>query len=318
MISVLVIILLVLISLLLPYNDALRADCVGGYEDANADGTCSECPSGKASGNQEWKDITNTQLCTDVPMTCGAGQILNVYSGGYYYCQNAPNNEYCLNGRCIVDWRYSNYKLGQNDCPSPYTRPKHNELLITDTESSSDPKNKVSSSSSGYTYTEPAFSYYDSVTYKSYDTTGAVMCTAEDGSNAANVNNANRNTWYCPPGTGTWGSGVYLKSNPTTKMRDYIFTYNSGSFKDWGCYNCTAGTYQSGTIATGSRECQPCASNSYSPTRAVACTANKCAAGYGFVTKTTYTYSTEEQECTACKAGYYNDGTFLECRQCPG
>ena len=66
-----------------------------------------------------------------------------VYTGGYYHCSNAQSGQYCLNGRCIVDYRYANHMLGANVCPTPFSQPKHNQLLITDTETSTDPKNKV-------------------------------------------------------------------------------------------------------------------------------------------------------------------------------
>ena len=89
-----IIILVLILNLFLPYAyaayDFQSADCIGGYEDPNADGVCTECPEGKASGNYDWKVYNNqANECIDVPITCGPGQLLNSYSGGYFYCADA-------------------------------------------------------------------------------------------------------------------------------------------------------------------------------------------------------------------------------------
>jgi len=298
-----VILVLILLSLFLPFIDAATA-CIGGYEGPDANGLCTECPVGKASGDASWKTYTvGSNKCVDVPTTCGPGQFIYAYSGGYFYCSNAYQNQYCPNGRCLVDSR-NGYQTGMNYCPGPNSYPPSNDILMNDAESSTF-LNKVSPNAQP-TNTEGVYYNSDS----SLNTGGAIMCTEP-------------NTNHCPPGTGNWGSGVDNGVSPTSSPTyKSIISENPNFINNGvgqsGCYNCTAGTFQSGTIGSGSTLCRTCGPNEYSPARATSCTTNTCAAGYGYVTPSTVTYENELHACTACDAGYYNDGTFLECRQCPG
>ena len=296
-IIMMVILVLILLSLFLPFIDAATA-CIGGYEGPDANGLCTECPVGKASGDANWKAYTVvSNKCVDVPTTCGPGQFIWAYSGGYFYCSNANQGQYCPNGRCLVDSR-NGYQSGINYCPGQFSYPPSNDILMNDAESSTNPQNKVSPNQQ---FTDSEFVYYNSD--NSLNTGGAVMCTASD-------------THHCPPGTGHWGSGVddgqgnTIISNNPNFFNNYVGTS--------GCYNCSAGTFQSGTVGSGSKLCQTCGPNQYSPARATSCTTNTCAAGYGYVAPSTHTYENELHACKECDAGYYNDGTFLECRQCPG
>lgn len=300
-----IIILVLILNLFLPYAyaagyDFQSAECIGGYEDPNASGTCTECPEGKASGDYYWKVYNNqANECIDVPVTCGPGQFIFAYSGGYFYCNDAQQDQYCPNGKCLYDQRNSGYN-GVNYCPNSGSLPPSNEILINDAEAN------VISSLGASTYSEYVYVNYNSFDeFTTVDTAGAIMCTTDP--TVADP------THHCPPGTGNWGSGV-VDGNSNS------FASNLGwSLSNYGCYNCTAGTYQSGTFATGSVSCTKCPSGEYSPERATECLTGVCAAGYGYTTSATSpVYTSELHACYACDAGYYNDGTNLECQQCPG
>lgn len=311
-IIMMVILVLILLSLFLPFIDAATA-CIGGYEGPDANGLCTECPVGKASGDANWKFTVNSDKCVDVPTTCGPGQFIYAYSGGYFYCSNAYQGQYCPNGRCLVDSR-NGYQSGANYCPGPYSDPRSDEILINDAEPSNNnfPDNVYVSPNPSNTPINAQYTYSEVVVYSSdssLNTGGAIMCTEP-------------NTDHCPPGTGNWGSGVdngVPTSSPSYRsiITDNPNFLNSG-VGQVGCYNCTAGTFQSGFVGTGRTFCQTCGPNQYSPARATSCTTNTCAAGYGYVAPSTHTYENELHACKACDAGYYNDGTFLACRQCPG
>lgn len=188
---ILIIVVLALIHNISAAYNYNSAECIGGYEDPNATGTCTECPEGKASGDSSWKKsyYQDSNSCIEVPYTCGPGQVLTAYSGGYYYCGNAPKYSYCPNGKCLYDCRFG-YCTGQNYCPSQYSSPASNSLKINNVQPLSN-NNKISPSNS-YTSTE-TYDPYISGTYTSTD--GAVMCTTSD-------------TAYCSPGSGFFYSGV--------------------------------------------------------------------------------------------------------------
>jgi len=297
-----IIILVLILNLFLPYAyaayDFQSADCIGGYEDPNADGVCTECPEGKASGDYYWKVYNNqANECIDVPITCGPGQLISAYSGGYFYCNDAQQGQYCPNGKCLYDQRSSGYN-GANLCPSFYSYPPSDHILINDAEANVFISSQTSVGSTGYTYSATVqYSYTDDV-FTTVDTAGAIMCTASD-------------TLFCPPGAGNWGSGV-VDGNGNSLASNLGF-YSVGD----GCYNCTAGTFQSGISASGLLTCTLCSNGQYSPERATECLTGVCAAGYGYTTSTSV-YTSELHACYACDAGYYNDGTNLECQQCPG
>jgi len=116
---------------------------------------------------------------------------------------------------------------------------------------------------------------------------------------------------YSPPGSGYYYSGVVDITNNAVASPP-------GST---GCYNCTAGTYQPGVVGdvdTGSL-CIKCPSATlstakYSGPRASHCSST-CPAGYGFVSAYSVFNANEMRACTACVAGYYNDGTSIPCKQ---
>ena len=286
---ILIIVVLALIHNISAAYNINSAECIGGYEDPNASGTCTECPEGKVSGDSYWKKsyYQDSNSCIEVPYTCGPGQVLTAYSGGYYYCGNAPKYSYCPNGKCLYDCRFG-YCTGQNYCPSQYSSPASNSSKINNAQPLSN-NNKISPSNS-YTSTE-TYDPYISGTYTSTD--GAVMCTTSD-------------TAYCSPGSGFFYSGVIDMTGST------LFTPTAG------CYNCTAGTFQPGVFGDNGagKTCTKCPTNTFSGPRASSC-GSTCPAGYGFVSAYSGAALNEMKACVACEAGYYNDGTSIPCKQCP-
>ena len=88
-----------------------------------------------------------------------------------------------------------------------------------------------------------------------------------------------------------------------------------------GCYNCTAGTFQPGVVgnADTGTSCKKCPSTTlstakYSGPKASECSST-CPAGYGFVSANSVFNANEMTACTACVAGYYNDGSSIPCKQ---
>ena len=172
-----IIILVLILNLFLPYTyaayDFQSADCIGGYEDPNADGVCTECPEGKASGDYYWKVYNNqANECIDVPITCGPGQLISAYSGGYFYCSDAYQGQYCPNGKCLNDQRSGYNNNGANYCPSSfYNQPPSDAILINDAQA-----NVFISPLGGDTYTANSYYSYTNDPFTTVDTTGAIMC----------------------------------------------------------------------------------------------------------------------------------------------
>ena len=264
-------------------NSKAATDCIGGYEGPDANGLCTECPAGKVSGNAERKQYDGTTSCLPTALTCGPGQYALTT---YFHCQNAEVGTYCPSGKCTIDYNYHGAPQGDNSCP-------YGE------------------------YTEPYASYdwrslppqVQSLFTSMGSGSGAVMCTASD-------------TQLCPSGTGSWGSGVVIKGDITYKgesigdrsFRSFFYPTTSNPA---GCYNCTAGTYQSGRSSTGSLNCALCPEGKYSPAMASECVSNACPEGFGYSTVLYPFFTSEERACKPCAAGYYNDGSHLECQECP-
>ena len=276
-----------ILSTIIP-NSKAATDCIGGYEGPDTNGLCNECPAGKASGNAARKQYDGNNDCFPVAISCGPGQFLQLNMGNIY-CSNAEQGKYCPNGKCLNDqWSSNGAPSGANTCPyGTHTEQSPNEQ----------------SPNVDWNLVPPQV---QSIYYSSF---GAIMCTGSD-------------TQFCPSGTGSFGSGVIIKGDATYKgqsiadrsLRSFFYPPSSNPA---GCYNCTAGTYQSGKSSTGSLHCALCPPGKYSPAMASECATNACPAGFGYSNVVNLIFTSEERACKPCAAGFYNDGSHLECQECP-
>lgn len=283
-----IIIFILAISILSAISKAATVDCIGGFEGPDTNGLCHECPVGKVSGNAERKEYDGND-CLHITIICGPGQF--VYHGMYGMassCMNAWQDQYCPNGRCLYEPSGQYSSNGANSCPyETYTEQNPNNV---DWQSvPPQVQSLFSSTGSG--------------------SNGAIRCTGAD-------------TQFCPSGTGSYGSGVIIKGDATYKgqsiadqsFRSFFYPIDSNPA---GCYNCTAGTYQSGTSSTGSLHCALCPPGKYSPAMASECATNACPAGFGYSNVVNSFFTSEERACKPCAAGFYNDGSHIECQECP-
>jgi hypothetical protein len=77
------------------------------------------------------------------------------------------------------------------------------------------------------------------------------------------------------------------------------------------CTTCSAGTYSS----EGSSICSSCSTGEFSPEGSSNCSTS-CPAGEGVLSDSS-SASPSAQQCGSCNAGYYNDGTSIDCAPCP-